>query len=106
MTAKAEFTVDSRHAEELASGRPVAPGERFTLSKEDQQEPHNLRMVEEGIFRPVVENWDGPSYEELQKEAKKLDIPQSGTKGELAERISAERRRLEAEKDNPEGGGE
>lgn len=45
-----EFMVKSRHAEELASGRPLSPGDRFELSSEEQEETHNKERIEAGVF--------------------------------------------------------
>lgn len=32
----------------LASGRPVAPGEQFELKADEQKDPHNKRLIDEG----------------------------------------------------------
>jgi hypothetical protein len=40
----------SAHPEDLASGRSVAPGERFHLSADDQKEPANKRLIDEGLI--------------------------------------------------------
>lgn len=37
----------------LASGRPLAPRELFTLTKKEQEDPHNKRLIEEGKILAV-----------------------------------------------------
>lgn len=39
----------STHVEDLASGRTVAPGEEFYLTTEELQDPHNARLIDEGV---------------------------------------------------------
>jgi hypothetical protein len=38
------------HAEDLADGRMVGPGESVTLDDELLNDPHNKRLIYEGIF--------------------------------------------------------
>ena len=39
----------------LASGRPFAPGEFTELTSEEQKDPHNARLIEEGkLLRRVA----------------------------------------------------
>lgn len=42
-----------KHAEELAGGRVVGPGEVVDLSAEDASDEHNKRLIDEGIFIEV-----------------------------------------------------
>ena len=44
------FRSVSSHVEDLASGRTLAPGEFVDLTKEEQKDPHNARLLEEGIL--------------------------------------------------------
>jgi hypothetical protein len=43
-----EYRCTSRHSEDLADGRVVAPGEVATLSADQQKDAHNQRLIEEG----------------------------------------------------------
>lgn len=45
-----EFRHVGRHSEDLADGRVVSPGESVELSAEDQRDPHNKRLLDEGIL--------------------------------------------------------
>jgi hypothetical protein len=86
-------SVGLRHPEELADGSQVEPGQVVTLTEEEQDEPQNKRLIEEGhlIHRDAdtqkAED-KGPGMEELQAKAKKLKINQGGTKAELMQRIA------------------
>lgn len=42
------FRYVRQHADTLASGRPVGYGDTFELSAEDQKDPHNSRLIDEG----------------------------------------------------------
>lgn len=37
----------------LASGRPLVSGEYFELTTEEQKEPHNQRLLEDGQIQKV-----------------------------------------------------
>lgn len=45
----------SRSFTDLASGRPVVPGEKFNLSAEEQKDDHNQRLIDSGTIIPVGE---------------------------------------------------
>jgi hypothetical protein len=45
-----KFKSVSNHVEDLASGQTVGPGETFNLTAEDQQDPHNQRLIDEEII--------------------------------------------------------
>lgn len=53
---KEDYKVVSDHAEDLADGRVLAPGEVVKLSKEDLEDPHNQRLLEEGKLLDVKAN--------------------------------------------------
>jgi hypothetical protein len=36
------------HADQLAGGQPVAPGDYVELSEEDLKDPHNAMLLEDG----------------------------------------------------------
>lgn len=55
-----EYKVLSDHAEDLADGRMVGPGETIKLSKEDIEDPHNKRLIDEGL---LLEISDATKYE-------------------------------------------
>jgi hypothetical protein len=38
------------HPEDLADGRVLGPGEVAELSEEDLEDPHNQRLVDEGLL--------------------------------------------------------
>lgn len=38
------------HAETLASGRPVAPGDRIPASALDNDDPHDQRLLQDGVL--------------------------------------------------------
>jgi hypothetical protein len=44
------FTVASKHPEDLASGRTVAPGEKVPTGAVDLKDPHDKRLVDEGVL--------------------------------------------------------
>lgn len=61
----------------LASGRPLAPREFVKLTKEEQKDPHNARLIKEGklIKKVIVESRASEAtLEDLQTQAKFLDI--------------------------------
>lgn len=71
----AEFK--SRVHTDLASGRPVVPGETFSLSKDDLKDGHNERLISEGKIIPLSEesqNSEGPNRADLEAQAKKLKV--------------------------------
>lgn len=43
-----------RHAEDLADGRVLAPGEEASLSAEQARDEHNARLIEEGKLSKVA----------------------------------------------------
>lgn len=47
---KLKFRSVSTHVEDLADGSTVAPGEFVHLSEDDLKDPHNERLVAEGIL--------------------------------------------------------
>jgi hypothetical protein len=63
------------HPENLASGRVVAPGEVFERSALDMDDPHDTRLVEEGVIIDADVTPVRLSGEELQERAKQLRIP-------------------------------
>lgn len=44
----------SNHVEDLASGQMVGIGEEVQLSAADEREPHNVRLIEDGVLIPVT----------------------------------------------------
>ena len=44
------YTVASRHPEDLASGRTVAPGEKVPANAVDPKDDHDKRLIDEGIL--------------------------------------------------------
>lgn len=50
MGGKLKFRCISNHVEDLADGSVVAPGEFVHLSEEDLKDPHNERLVAEGVL--------------------------------------------------------
>lgn len=42
------------HADSLANGRPVAPGEYVKLSKEEINDHHNAQLIEDGKLIEVT----------------------------------------------------
>lgn len=72
-----EFRVTSRRPEDLASGRPVAPGESVKLSDDEQKEPRNKFLIGRGLLKPVTaetERNEAPKRDELVSRAKELGI--------------------------------
>jgi hypothetical protein len=67
------FTYYGRHADTLGDGSPLAPGQSVQLSAGDVKEPHNARLIREGLLLPQDGNAE-PTKEELLEEAKSLDI--------------------------------
>ena len=65
-----EFKLVGDHPEDLADGQMLAPGETAKLSKEDEEDPHNLRLIEEGKLIDVEANMHEEGYDEDQKNAK------------------------------------
>lgn len=45
-----EFRFVGGHTADLASGRVVAPGETVKLTEDELKEPHNQRLVDEGLL--------------------------------------------------------
>lgn len=64
----------SRHAEDLASGRTVAPGESFYLSAAEQGDPHNKRLIDEGKVLITASNEGELTGDALERRAKQLKI--------------------------------
>jgi hypothetical protein len=48
--AKSDFKFIGTHAEDLADGRLLVPGETVSLTSEDLKDPHNARYVDEGLL--------------------------------------------------------
>lgn len=55
-TTKHAYKSVSTHVEDLSDGRSVAPGDSVTLTAEELKDPHNARLVDEGVFIVVEEN--------------------------------------------------
>lgn len=47
-----DFLFVGTHVEDLASGRTLAPGEEVTLSGDELNDPHNKRLVDDGVLIP------------------------------------------------------
>jgi hypothetical protein len=47
-----EFTMSlsASHPEDLASGRVISPGESVKLTDDELKEPHNKRLIDEGVL--------------------------------------------------------
>ena len=45
-----EYKHLGEHADELANGRPVGPGEILSLTAEEEKDPHNESLIERGIL--------------------------------------------------------
>lgn len=45
----------SSHVEDLHDGRVVEPGGFAELTVEEEKEPHNARLIEEGLLIPAPE---------------------------------------------------
>ena len=50
MGGKLKFRSISNHVEDLADGSIVAPGEFVHLSEDEVKDPHNERLIGEGIL--------------------------------------------------------
>lgn len=50
-----KYKLISDHAEDLADGRVLGPGEEAELDEEAVEDPHNQRLIEEGKLIPVEE---------------------------------------------------
>jgi len=59
-----DFTFIGTHVTDLASGRTVEPGEQVTLSNDDQNEPHNAALIEDGQLVPVEAQKSGGKKKE------------------------------------------
>jgi plastocyanin len=57
-TTKLTFKSVSSHVEDLSDGRTVAPGDSVTLTTEESKDPHNARLIDEGVFIAVEETSD------------------------------------------------
>ena len=68
-----KFKLVGDHPEDLADGRVLAPGEEADIKKEDLEDPHNQRLIEEGILIEL-------SDENLYEDGKKPEAPKSGRK--------------------------
>jgi hypothetical protein len=55
MATKLTFKSVSSHVEDLANGRTVEPGGVVSLTGEEQDDPHNKRLIDEGVFIVVEE---------------------------------------------------
>lgn len=44
----AKYRFVGNHADQLADGRPVAPGEFVNLSDEEMEDPHNAMLATDG----------------------------------------------------------
>lgn len=53
MGQQQEFAHVGRHAEDLAGGRVLLPGERIKLSAAAQDLKHNKRLIDGGKLAPV-----------------------------------------------------
>ena len=49
----ARFENTRRVPQDLADGRNVAPGEAANLTVKEQKEPHNRRLIDEGVLRAL-----------------------------------------------------
>jgi hypothetical protein len=58
-TPKASYKLVGVHPEDLADGRMVEPGQMTALTSDQAADPHNKRLIDEGIFLLV----DGPTKE-------------------------------------------
>lgn len=54
-TTKNAYKSVSTHVEDLSDGRSVAPGDSITLTAEELKDPHNARLIDEGVFIVVEE---------------------------------------------------
>lgn len=55
---KSRFRSVSSHVEDLADGRTVPPGEFIELTDDELQDPHNLRLLQEGVLMRIEEDKD------------------------------------------------
>lgn len=72
-----DFKHIGSHAEDLSDGRTVGPGQTVTLKADEQRDPHNKRLIEEGIFLRIEKPdnpVEPPTHEELLARAEELDI--------------------------------
>lgn len=46
----ATYLVVSDHAEVLASGRPIAPGDRVPTSAVNTRDPHDRHLIDSGVL--------------------------------------------------------
>lgn len=51
--ALARYLNTRRVPQDLADGRNVAPGQATSLTAKQQKEPHNKRLIDEGVLAPV-----------------------------------------------------
>lgn len=68
--ATKEFKLVGDHAEDLAAGQMLAPGETIKLKQEDIDDPHNARLIEEGKLLDVEANLHEDGYEEPKADGK------------------------------------
>lgn len=61
------------HAETLASGQPVAPGEPVPAAAVDPEDPHDQHLLEQGVLIEVAE---------ARREARETGEPATDTKEE------------------------
>jgi hypothetical protein len=47
-----KFTFVGSHSDDLANGRPLAIGDVVDLTRDQQAEPHNARLIESGSLIP------------------------------------------------------
>lgn len=45
-----QYRCTSRHSEDLADGRVIAPGDVATLNADDVKDPHNQRLIDEQLL--------------------------------------------------------
>jgi hypothetical protein len=55
LASASEYKCISDHAEDLSGGQIVAPGESVKLTKEEVEDPHNARLIEESKLIPTKE---------------------------------------------------
>jgi hypothetical protein len=53
--AELEYRFVGNHAQDLADGRMLAPGESVVLSEEDVRDPHNEALLADEVLIPVDE---------------------------------------------------
>lgn len=59
--AQEKYIVNSSHAEDLASGQTVAPGEKLTASAVNEKDEHDKRLLKEGVILPLGGKTEGKS---------------------------------------------